>query len=316
MTAPNAPRHLLEVDDLSAAELVRILDLAEIADPPQVLAGSGGVLLFEKPSARTRTSAEMAIHQLGGLPVSLSGAEVGIDTRETAEDLGRLMSGYGEVIGARVYEHHKLERMASVSTVPVVNLLSDDAHPIQTLADLLTLRQCFGQLDGLTVAYIGDANNVARSLAIGCGLVGASFRIASPPGYRFDELSLDRIRSGGADVSVLDDPFEAVDDAEVVYTDAWYSMGQEEEQRIRQEAFDRWRVDESLMAAAGPDAVFLHCLPAHRGDEATDGVLDGPQSRIWPQAHNRMHSARGLILWLSEQADAADGSVAPQRDGS
>ena len=316
MTAPNAPRHLLEVDDLSAAELVRILDLAEVVDPPQVLAGSGGVLLFEKPSARTRTSAEMAIHQLGGLPVSLSGAEVGIDTRETAEDLGRLMSGYGEVIGARVYEHHKLERMASVSTVPVINLLSDDAHPIQTLADLLTLRQCFGPLDGLTVAYIGDANNVARSLAIGCGLVGASFRISSPPGYRFDEVSLDRIRSGGADVSVLDDPFEAVDGAEVVYTDAWYSMGQEEEQRIRQEAFDRWRVDESLMAAAGPDAVFLHCLPAHRGDEATNGVLDGPQSRIWPQAHNRMHSARGLILWLSEQADAADRNVAPQRDGS
>ena len=316
MTAPNAPRHLLEVDDLSAAELVRILDLAEVVDPPQVLAGSGGVLLFEKPSARTRTSAEMAIHQLGGLPVSLSGAEVGIDTRETAEDLGRLMSGYGEVIGARVYEHHKLERMASVSTVPVINLLSDDAHPIQTLADLLTLRQCFGPLDGLTVAYIGDANNVARSLAIGCGLVGASFRISSPPGYRFDEVSLDRIRSAGADVSVLDDPFEAVDGAEVVYTDAWYSMGQEEEQRIRQEAFDRWRVDESLMAAAGPDAVFLHCLPAHRGDEATNGVLDGPQSRIWPQAHNRMHSARGLILWLSEQTEAADGSVAPQRDGS
>ena len=270
-----APRHLLEVDDLTSAELLRILDLSEIEDPPQVLAGSGGVLIFEKPSARTRTSMEMAIVQVGGHPVALTGAEVGIDTRETAEDLGRLMSGFGDVIGARVFEHHKLERMAAASSVPVVNLLSDDAHPVQTLADLLTLRQCFGRLDGLTLAYVGDANNVARSLGIGCGLTGVSFRISSPPGYRFDDEQLDRIRSSGADVAVIDDPYEAVAGAQAVYTDAWYSMGQEEEQRIRREAFDRWRVDEAMMAAAGPDAVFLHCLPAHRGDEATDGVLDG-----------------------------------------
>ncbi|UDY36227.1 ornithine carbamoyltransferase [Dermatobacter hominis] len=299
------PRHLLEVDDLTTAELLRILDLSELADPPKVLAGSGGVLLFEKPSARTRTSMEMAIVQVGGHPVTLTGAEVGIDTRETAEDLGRLMSGFGGVIGARVFEHHKLERMAAASSVPVVNLLSDDAHPVQTLADLLTLRQCFGRLDGLTVAYVGDANNVARSLGIGCGLAGVSFRLSSPPGYRFDEGQLDRIRSAGTDVTVVDDPYEAVAGADAVYTDAWYSMGQEEEQRVRREAFDRWRVDEAMMAAAGPDAVFLHCLPAHRGDEATDGVLDGPQSRIWPQAHNRMHSARGLLVWLGAEARAA-----------
>ena len=296
------PRHLLEVDDLSAAELLRILDLSELADPPQVLAGSGGVLLFEKPSARTRTSMEMAIVQVGGHPVTLTGAEVGIDTRETAEDLGRLMSGFGDVIGARVFEHHKLERMAAASSVPVVNLLSDDAHPVQTLADLLTLRQSFGRLEGLTVTYVGDANNVARSLGIGCGLVGASFRLSSPPGYRFDDEQLDRIRSVGTDVAVVDDPYEAVAGADAVYTDAWYSMGQEEEQRVRREAFDRWRVDEAMMAAAGADAVFLHCLPAHRGDEATDGVLDGPQSRIWPQAHNRMHSVRGLLVWLGSEA--------------
>ena len=300
-----APRHLLEVDDLTSAELLRILDLSEIEDPPQVLAGSGGVLIFEKPSARTRTSMEMAIVQVGGHPVALTGAEVGIDTRETAEDLGRLMSGFGDVIGARVFEHHKLERMAAASSVPVVNLLSDDAHPVQTLADLLTLRQCFGRLDGLTLAYVGDANNVARSLGIGCGLTGVSFRISSPPGYRFDDEQLDRIRSSGADVAVIDDPYEAVAGAQAVYTDAWYSMGQEEEQRIRREAFDRWRVDEAMMAAAGPDAVFLHCLPAHRGDEATDGVLDGQQSRIWPQAHNRMHSARGLLVWLGAEAGGA-----------
>lgn len=299
MTDPtNAPRHVLEVDDLTADEIVDILDLAEAADPPLVLAGSGGVLLFEKPSARTRTSSEMAIARLGGHPVSLTAAEVGIDTRETAEDLGRLMSGYGKLIGARVFEHHKLERMASVATVPVVNLLSDDAHPVQTLADLLTLRQSFGRLAGLTVAYVGDANNVARSLGIGCGLVGASFRISSPPGYTFDEVSLDRIRSAGTDVVVFDDPADAVAGADAVYTDAWYSMGQEEEKRIRQEAFDRWRVDAALMERTSPDAVFLHCLPAHRGDEATNDVLDGPRSRIWPQAANRMHSMQGLILWL------------------
>ena len=226
MSANPPLRHLLEVDDLSAVELARILDLAELTDPPPVLAGSGGVLLFEKPSARTRTSMEMAIDQLGGHPVSLSGSEVGIDTRETAEDLGRLMSGYGRVIGARVFEHHKLERMASVASVPVVNLLSDDAHPVQTLADLLTLRQCFGRLDGLTVTYVGDANNVARSLAIGCGLVGAAFRISSPPGYRFDDTSIDRIRSAGTDLRVVDDPTEAASGADAIYTDAWYSMGQ------------------------------------------------------------------------------------------
>ena len=255
---------------------------------------------------------EMAIDQLGGHPVSLSGSEVGIDTRETAEDLGRLMSGYGRVIGARVFEHHKLERMASVASVPVVNLLSDDAHPVQTLADLLTLRQCFGRLDGLTVTYVGDANNVARSLAIGCGLVGAAFRISSPPGYRFDDTSTDRIRSAGTDLTVVDEPTEAASGADAIYTDAWYSMGQEEEKRIRQEAFARWRVDESLMDAAGDGAVFLHCLPAHRGDEATDGVLDGPRSRIWPQAHNRMHSARGLLLWLAELSTDQD----PERGGT
>jgi ornithine carbamoyltransferase len=306
--ATTGPRRLLEVDDLTPVELSRILDLAEVAQPPKVLAGSGAVLLFEKPSARTRTSTEMAVVQLGGHPVTLTAAEVGIDTRETAEDLGRLMSGYGSVIGARVFEHHKLERMAAASSVPVLNLLSDDAHPVQTLADLLTLRQEFGHLDGLTVTYVGDANNVARSLAIGCGLAGASFRISSPPGYRFDEVSLDRIRTSGAEVAVIDDPRDAVVGADAVYTDAWYSMGQEEEQRVRREAFDRWRVDSALMAAAGDEAIFLHCLPAHRGDEATDDVLDGPRSRIWPQAHNRMHSMRGLLLWLGTDA-AADASA-------
>jgi len=307
------PRHLLEVDDLTADELVRILDLSELADPPRVLDGKGAALLFEKPSARTRTSMEMAVFQLGGHPVTLKDDEIGIDKRESAEDLGRLMSRYAAVIGARVFEHDKVERMAGAASVPVVNLLSDDAHPVQTLADLLTVRQRFGGLDGRTIAYVGDANNVARSLGIGCGLTGVHFRISSPPGYAFDGASLDRMRAAGADVEVVDDARGAVDGADAVYTDAWYSMGQEQERSQRQDAFARWCVDEALMGAAADGAVFLHCLPAHRGDEATDGVLDGPSSGIWDQAENRMHTARGLLVWLLTEAGGADGSAEGRR---
>lgn len=291
-------RHLTEVDDLTRDELLEILDRAEDADVPQVLAGEGAVLLFEKPSARTRSSMELAVSQLGGHPVTLRHEEVGIDSRESAEDLARLFSGYGRFIGARVFSHDKVERLAAAASVPVVNLLSDEAHPVQTLADLLTVRQAFGDLEGLTVAYVGDANNVARSLAIGCGLVGARVRVSHPDGYGFSAADTDRILAAGTDLALVEDPAEAVDGAHVVYTDAWYSMGQEDEQRTRREVFGPWRVDDALMARADADAVFLHCLPAHRGDEATDSVLDGPQSRIWPQAHNRLHSARGLLLWL------------------
>ena len=298
-----ALRHLLELDDLTAGELTQVLDLSERPGLPRVLDGLGVTLLFEKPSARTRTSMEMAVVQLGGHPSTLRNEEVGIDTRESAEDLARLFSRMTAAIGARVFEHAKLERLAAAATVPVVNLLSDDAHPVQALADLLTIRQACGHLDGAVVAYVGDANNVARSLAIGCALAGAEFRISSPAGYTFPAAELDRIATAGSSAGegaavVLDDPAEAVAGADAVYTDAWYSMGQEAEKVTRREAFARWRVDEALMAKAGPRAVFLHCLPAHRGDEATDGVLDGPQSRIFDQAENRMHTARGLLAWL------------------
>ena len=296
-----APRHLLEGDDLSRSELLEILDRSEVPHPPAVLAAQGAALLFEKPSARTRTSMEMAVVQLGGHPMSLRNEEVGIDTRESAEDLARLFSRTTAVIGARVFAHDKVQRLAAAATVPVVNMLSDDAHPLQTLADLLTIRQHHGSLDGAVVAYVGDANNVARSLAIGCALVGAELRISSPPGYAFGPEDLDRIACSGAAAVVFDDPRQAVSDADALYTDAWYSMGQEEEKSVRREAFARWRVDEALMDAAGSGAVFLHCLPAHRGDEATDGVLDGRSSRIWSQAENRMHTARGLLWWLSDQ---------------
>lgn len=294
-------RHLLEIDDLSADELRTILDLSERADLPRVLQGQGAMLLFEKPSARTRTSMEMAVVQLGGHPVTLRNEEVGIDTRETAEDLGRLLSGYGAVIGARVFEHHKVERLAASASVPVVNLLSDEAHPVQALADLLTVRQEFGSLDGIVITYVGDANNVARSLGVACGLMGIEFRVSNPPGYDFDATSLDRLRAAGCDVVLEPDAALAVKGADVVYTDAWYSMGQEEERVVRTEAFARWQVDEALMGHAADRAIFLHCLPAHRGDEATDEVLDGPRSRIWPQAHNRMHTKRGLLAWLLDE---------------
>jgi len=294
-------RHFLEIDDLDIDELHEVLDLSEDAARPQVLAGRSVTLVFEKPSARTRASVEVAVAELGGHPVSMRDDEVGIDVRESAEDLARLFSGYSSLIAARVFAHDKLERLAAAATVPVVNLLSDLNHPIQTLADFLTVRAEFGRLDNLTIAWVGDANNVARSLAIGCHLVGARFRIAHPPGFGFSaRTSADLVALGCAPL-ICESPAVAVSGADVVYTDAWYSMGQEQEAAQRRAAFGPYRVDDALMSGAASHAIFLHCLPAHRGDEATDHVLDGAQSRIWPQAHNRLHSSRGLIRFLLEE---------------
>jgi ornithine carbamoyltransferase len=285
-------RHFLEVDDLSADELSVVLDLSERADPPQVFAGRGAALLFEKPSTRTRVSMEMAVVQLGGHPVSLRNEEVGIDTRETAEDLARTLSEYAAVIGARVFEHSKVARIAATAGVPVVNLLSDDAHPVQALADLLTIRQRFGSLEGRSVAYIGDGNNVCRSLMAGAALAGVGMRVATPAGY---EPPADGV------TELTHDPVEAVKGVDAVYTDVWASMGQEEESAQRRRDFAGFTVDDSLMAHAGADAVFLHCLPAHRGEEVAASVIDGPQSAAWQQASNRMHTQRGLLLWLLSQ---------------
>jgi ornithine carbamoyltransferase len=285
-------RHLLDVDDLSAAELDAVLDLAEQADPPQVLAGRGAALLFEKPSNRTRLSMELAVVALGGHPVSLRNEEVGIDTRETAEDLARVFSGMCAVIGARVFEHAKLVRMAGTSTVPVVNLLSDDAHPVQVLADLLTLRQRLGSLEGRSLAYVGDGNNVCRSLMAGAALAGMRMRVATPPGYEPAD-------DGSAELS--HDPAEAVDGVDAVYTDVWASMGQEDEAAVRARDFAGFTVDDGLMAHAAPGAVFLHCLPAHRGEEVAASVMDGPRSAVWQQSANRLHAQRGLLLWLLGQ---------------
>lgn len=291
-------RHLLEIDDLDAGEVLGVLDAADAPEWPPVLAGRGVALVFEKPSARTRNSMEMAVVQLGGHPVTIRGEEVGLDTREPVEDVTRTLACYHTAIGARVFDHATVERMAAVSPVPVVNLLSDAAHPLQALADLLTIRQVLGGFEGRTVAYVGDGNNVCRSLALAAGRVGMAVRIATPPGYGLAEPDLARLRDAGVSPVLTTDPAEAVEGADVVYTDVWTSMGQEQEAVQRRRAFAGYTVDEALMARAASDAIFLHCLPAHRGEEVTAAVIDGERSHVWRQAENRMHAARGLLLRL------------------
>lgn len=297
-------RHLLEVNDLTPPELIKVLDLSEQVEPPQVLAGKGMALIFEKPSARTRNSMEMAIVQLGGHPLSVRGDEVGIDVRESAEDVAMTLSCFHAAIGARVFEHAKLERIAAVATVPVINMLSDLSHPLQALADLLTLRQHFGELKGRKLAYIGDANNVSRSLMLAGVMTGMDIRLSSPKGYDSPEADVVLAKTLAQEaglrgaVTITTDPFEAVDGVDAVVTDVWTSMGQEEEAIQRRKAFQGYQVDEKLMSAAAPGAVFLHCLPAHRGEEVSAEVVDGPRSLVWAQAENRMHSARGLLSFL------------------
>ena len=295
-------RHFLDVDDLEPSELARILNLATDPNPPQVLAGKGAALLFEKPSARTRSATEMAVVQLGGHALYITGAEVGLDERESVEDVTRTLACYNAVIGARVFAHSTVERMAAAGAVPIVNLLSDHAHPTQAVADLLTVRAALGHLEGLALAYVGDANNVARSLAYAAGLSGMAVRIASPEGYGFSESALRRMRGRGCEPVQVTNPVQAVRGAHVVYTDVWASMGQEQEADKRREDFAGFTVNRALMARAASDALFLHCLPAHRGEEVEAAVIDGPQSRVWLQAANRMHAARGLLLWLMEKA--------------
>ena len=281
-------RHLLAIRDLAAADLRQILDLSA-APPERVLAGGGVALYFEKPSARTRNSMEMATVQLGGHPVYLQAQELGIGTRETVEDVARTLACYHRLIAARVFDHRLLVQMAAVSPVPVLNMLSGSDHPLQALADLLTIEQLAGRIDGARVAFIGEGNNVARSLAEGCALLGAEFVIASPEGYGF--------KAPMANVRQLADPAEAVEGAAVICTDVWVSMGQDSEKSARHAAFAGFGVDEALMARA-PGAWFLHCLPARRGEEVSAGVIDGPRSAVWRQAENRMHSARGAMLWM------------------
>ena len=296
-------KHLLEVDDLDPARLGRILDdaVAWKADPaaiPPVLAGRGAAALFQKPSARTRISIEMAIATLGGHPIYVRDEEVNLDVRESVEDVARTMASMCAVIAARVFDHHTLERMVAAVDVPVVNLLSDTAHPCQALADLLTLREHFGALDGRRIAFVGDGNNVAASLAYAAALSGVELAVASPDGYELDAHVVDRARNLGGVIELVADAHDAVRGADAVYTDVWTSMGQEDERDVRLAAFAGWTIDAALMKAAGAGAIFMHCLPAHRGEEVSADVIDGPQSVVWQQAGNRMHAARALLVDL------------------
>jgi ornithine carbamoyltransferase len=293
-------RHFLEVDDLSPNELSEVLDRSE-EPQDQILFGRGVGMIFEKPSLRTRNSTEMAVVQLGGHPVYIQKDEITLDVRERTEDALRVLQGYYDIICARVIDHDQLERMAAVAEVPVVNLLSDTGHPVQALADLLTIRQTFGMVSGLKMTWVGDFSNVAFSLGIGLGLLGASSSFSCPAGYGPTDVQLERMRgvaTGGGVISTDPHPASAVVGAHIVSTDAWYSMGQESEKEIRRRAFEGFRVDSAMMGAALPNAIFLHCLPAHRGEEVTDEVIDSVQSKVFPQAHNRMHTMRGLFSWF------------------
>ena len=294
-------RHFLDIDDLSKDELEYVLDLSSQPATTAPLAGKGMALLFEKPSARTRNAMEMAVVQLGGHPVYIRPDELGLDIREIVEDVTRTFACYHDLLGARVFAHSTVERMAGLDVIPVVNLLSDKSHPMQALGDLLTMRSELSVLEDRTITFIGDANNVALSLAKAAGLAGMRFRLAGPSGYTFSASDLADISTSGAEVEIFRSPYEAVADADVVYTDTWASMGKEDETEARMDAFQEFRVDANLMSAAGEKAIFLHCLPAKRGNEVTDEVLDGPQSRVWAQAENRMHTARGLLTWLIEE---------------
>jgi len=303
--------NFFDLDDIDPDDWERVLARALDPPPRQDLAGQGVALVFEKPSARTRNSTEMAVVDLGGHPVYIQGAEVGLDERETAEDVARTLGCYHRVLCARVFDHAILVRMAgalerSGFDVPVVNLLSDAAHPCQAVADVLTMREALGPLAGRVLTYVGDGNNMARSLAEAALLEGMEVRFAMPAAYAFtgEELAelqafADRMGRGGT-VQVTDDPGLAAKDAAVLYTDVWTSMGQEEERATRLAAFEGYTVDAALVEQAAADAVVLHCLPAHRGEEITDEVLEGPRSLIWREAAHRRTAMRGILAWVVE----------------
>lgn len=279
-------KHLLSIRDLGPADIETILTLSE-QPAAQVLRDKGVALYFEKPSSRTRNSMEMAASQLGGHPVYIQPSELGFGTRESVPDITRTLACYHAIVAARVFDHGLLEQMARVDAVPVLNMLSASDHPLQALADLLTIKQLLGRLEDRKIAFIGEGNNVSRSLAEACALVGARFTIASPEGYGL---------GNAPNVSQVSDPAEAAEGADIIYTDVWVSMGDEDSEE-RRAAFEPFQVDEKLMELA-PSARFLHCLPARRGEEVSASVIDGPRSAVWQQAENRMHTARGAMLWL------------------
>lgn len=305
-------RHLLDIVDLSQAELQRVLSLA-VAPPEIILERDGVALIFEKPSNRTRHSMEMAVVQLGGHPVYTRGEEVGLDVRETVEDVTRILSGYHRLIGARVFSHHTVERMAASSSVPVINMLSDQSHPLQALADVITMNEHVGEIASLKVAWIGDYNNVARSLAEAVCILGGSMSLGCPPGFCATDVELARLTALGGSVAQSHDPVMAIAGAHVVHTDTWISMGQEDETDARREVFAPYQVNESLMSHASTGARFMHCMPAHRGEEVSAGVFDGSHSLVIEQGHHRLTAARGAIRFLLDAQNHGDSTNSDRR---
>ncbi len=292
-------RHLLEISALTVDELNRIIELST-ATPQPTLSGKGVALIFEKPSNRTRQSMEMAVVALGGHPVYTRGEEVGFDVRESVEDITQIMSGYHAVLAARVFKHSVVERMVAVSSIPIINMLSDKSHPLQAVADIITMQEHCGPISGLTVAWVGDYNNVARSLGEAVCMLGGTFSLGCPSAYDADEDELERLAALGGSVRQSADPVEAVVGADVIHTDTWISMGQEEESASRRKIFAGYCVDAALMSKAAKNAKFMHCMPAHRGEEVSAEIFDGSLSLVIQQGHHRLTAARGVLAWVTE----------------
>jgi ornithine carbamoyltransferase len=303
-------RHLLADDDLTPAELERVLDDAAVLKKdryggPQVLGGRAVAVIFEKPSTRTRLSFEVGIAELGGHPVIIDARMSQLGRGETVEDTARVMARYCSMIVIRTFEQDKIERLAAASDVPVVNALTDYAHPCQALADLQTIREHKGGLSGLTLAYLGDGNNVAHSLMLAGTAAGMRVRVATPIGYEPIEQVVRRANhigeeTGGAAV-VMTDPLVAATGADILYTDVWASMGQEAEEDSRRQLFQGYQLDQRCVDAANDGVLVMHCLPAHRGEEIAAEVIDGPSSVVWDQAENRLHAQKALMAFLLDQ---------------
>ena len=300
-------RDFLSIDDLSRDELESLVaSAATIKDDPSsvdgALAGRQVALVFEKPSTRTRVSFEVAVEQMGGHAVVLRGDELQLGRGETIEDTGRVLSRYVDCICVRTFGHDRLDRLAAASTVPVVNALSDFSHPCQALADVQTIFEHRSRSDDITLAYFGDGNNVAHSLMFAGTKLGFDVRIASPPGYEPDDAVMERCQKlaaeSGGKIVVTGDAAGAAAGADVLYTDVWASMGQESEAEERKRTFVRYQVNEDLFALAAGDAIVMHCLPAHRGEEIDAAVIDGVHSVVWDQAENRLHAQKALLAWL------------------
>ncbi len=279
-------------------EAIRLKTLQRSRIPFRPLRGRTLAMVFQKPSNRTRVSFEVGMYQLGGHALHLLPQEIQIGKRETPSDTGRVLARYIDAIMVRTFDHDEVVELAEAAEVPVINGLTDQHHPCQALADLLTVHEEFGRLEGVEISYIGDGNNVAHSLALGCALTGARLTIAHPEGYAPDTDVIELAASLGAAPSLTRDPREAASGARVLYTDVWASMGQEDEAEERKKTFAAYQVNEELMDLAETDAIFLHCLPAHRGEEVAASVIDGPRSRVFDQAENRLHAQKALLYLL------------------